>query len=205
MLKLDDRRVAGREEVGVVVGRRRRGGDVQPSRGAAPRDEEVAGGMAISDGMVGREPDGQRAAGEARQLHLHHLLHVALQVRVQLQHHRRGLGRREVDQRGPVHARLHEPRAVIVEQHAQRAIRARADLTSEEAIDGQHLGEAALDVLSGGRRRLEGIDDGHLDVVRDLVEHRGRDVLSGVRPRRALGVPWLDDLGAQHLHLHDHR
>uniref|UniRef100_A0A8R7QHA3 Uncharacterized protein n=1 Tax=Triticum urartu TaxID=4572 RepID=A0A8R7QHA3_TRIUA len=155
--------------------------------------------------MVGREPDGQRAAGEARELHLHHLLHVALQVRVQLQHDGRRLGRRELDQCGPVHTRLDEPRAVVVEQHPRRAVRARSDLAGEEAVHGQYMREAALDVLRGGRRRLEGVDDGHLDVVGDPVEHRGRHVLRGVRPCRAIGVPRLHDLGAQHLHLHGHR
>jgi hypothetical protein len=203
VLELYERRVPWAEEVGVVV-RRRQGlasADIKTTRGAAPCYEEVAGGVAVGDGVVGREPDGERPAGKPRELHLHHLLELAVQVRVQLQDLRRGLVRRDVGE-GGVHACLHEPRAMVVEQDTRRAVRASTNLAGEEAIHGQYVGEAALDVGRGGRRRRECVDDGHLDVVRELVEHGGRHALRRVLRRCAVGVQRLHQLRAHCLNLH---
>jgi len=55
--ELDERRVARWEEAPVVDRRRR--ADGEPARGAAPGDEEVAGGVAVRHGVVGGEPDGE--------------------------------------------------------------------------------------------------------------------------------------------------
>ncbi|CAM0913823.1 unnamed protein product [Alopecurus aequalis] len=202
VLELDVWLVARPEEVRVVVRRRRGLADGAPARCAAPGDEEVAGGVAVGDGVVGREPDGERSAREPGELHLHHLLELPLQVRVQLQQQRRGLARQGVGERCAVHACLHEPGAAVVEQNPRRAIRGSSDLAGEEPVHRQHVGEATLNVSGGGRRRREGVDDGHLDVVRDPVEDRGRHVLRRVRTRRALGVPRLHQPRAQDLHLH---
>uniref|UniRef100_A0A8R7UL67 Uncharacterized protein n=1 Tax=Triticum urartu TaxID=4572 RepID=A0A8R7UL67_TRIUA len=190
------RRGARLEEVLLVVHGREAHG--QPPGGAAPGDEEVAGGVAVGDDVLGREPDGEGAAAEPRELQQHHLLVLRVQVRVQLEQRRRGLGRGHVDEVG-VHGRLHEARAAVVQDHGRRAVGGLADLARERAVLGEHGREALLDGGGGRRGRREGVDDGHLDLVRDRVEDGQRDVLRG---RSAGLVGRLDEPGAQHLHLH---
>ncbi|KAF6992846.1 hypothetical protein CFC21_009802 [Triticum aestivum] len=184
------------EEVLLVVHWREAHG--QPPGGAAPRDEEVAGGVAVGDDVLGREPDGEGAAAEPRELQHHHLLVLRVQVRVQLEQRRRGLGRRHVDEVG-VHGRLHEARAAVVQDHGRRAVGGLADLPGERAVLREDGREALLDGGGGRRGRREGVDDGHLDLVRDRVEDGQGDVLRGWSAGLVGG---LDEPGAQHLHLH---
>ncbi|XBI82764.1 hypothetical protein VPH35_091367 [Triticum aestivum] len=159
---------------------------------------EVAGGVAVGDDVLGREPDGEGAAAEPRELQHHHLLVLRVQVRVQLEQRRRGLGRRHVDEVG-VHGRLHEACATVIQDHGRRAVGGLAELPGKRAVLREDGREALLDGGGGRRGRREGVDDGHLDLVRDRVEDGQGDVLRGWSAGLVGG---LDEPGAQHLHLH---
>uniref|UniRef100_K3ZTE9 Uncharacterized protein n=1 Tax=Setaria italica TaxID=4555 RepID=K3ZTE9_SETIT len=210
-VRLVDDDVLGALAVAVV--RLAAGGAVLPAavvvldarRGAGleePRLVEVAGGVAVGGDVVGGEADGEGAAAEPGELEEHHLLELlALQVRVQAQELRGGLGGRHVHEVG-VHGRLHEARAAVVEEHRGGAVGGRAQLPREGAVLGQHRGEALLDRRRRRCRRREGVDDGHLHLVRHPVEDGQWDVLAPRRRGRAGIVGGPHELGAQHLHLH---
>ncbi|XBH93913.1 hypothetical protein VPH35_084769 [Triticum aestivum] len=141
----------------------------EPPGGAPPGHEEVAGGVAVGDDVVGREPYGERAATEPCQLQQHDLLVLRLQVRMQLEQLRRGLRGRHVDE-VRVHGRLNQARATVVEDDGGRTVGGLAEMPGKGAVLCEDHGKALLDGGRGRRGRREGIDDGHLHLERHLVE-----------------------------------